>query len=332
MIRGAAIFLAVLTALFTGRSMAHGQGMEKHQEVIPEGRWMFQAGWATHTQQEGIGKLSEVGPLMEMLVPDPEESAQIDGTVEREYQRLDLLLRFGFSDNWNVTLELPYISIDQKSTLSTSSRDASVIQQVQRLSSRSISGPGNLRLTSLHRSFFRDTAGFSWGYGISLPLASPKSPYAGRHTLFLDSPFQEVFTFLQYDRYFLSFPGKLEFFAQVTGVMEESFPDLDGNSVTVSPGTKVSLWIKWEQDIGPVFTSLGLRQFQQRASSLGPNKQDDNIKENAFGFKLGLGNLPKLEKGPLAFPYLIFFQFEKTIKGFNVPVRSEVGIFLKAYF
>lgn len=332
MIRAAAIFLAVLTALFTGRSMAQGQGMEKQLEIIPEGRYMFQAGWATQTRTEGINKLSRTAPLLELLVPDPGENAQIDGTVEREIQRLDFLFRFGFSDDWNVTLELPYVWIDQKSSLSTSSGDAGVAQQVERLSSRSISGPGSIRLSSLHRSFFKDASALSWGYGISLPLGSPKSPYAGRGTLFLDTPFQEVFTFIQIDRFFPSSPGKIEFFAQLTGVFDETLLDLDGNSVTVNPGNKISFWIKWEQDFGPVFTSLGWRQVQQRASNIGKNKENDKTKENAFGIKLGVGNLPKLEKGPLAFPYLVFFQFERTINGFNFPVRSEAGIFLKVYF
>ena len=124
MTRAAAIFLAVLTVLFTGRSMAHAQGMEKNQEIIPEGRWMFQAGLATHTQQQGIGRASQTVSLLELLVLDSSDSAQIDGTVEREYRRLDLLFRFGFSDNWNVTLEMPYFWIEQKSSLSTTSNDA----------------------------------------------------------------------------------------------------------------------------------------------------------------------------------------------------------------
>ncbi|MEE8436362.1 MAG: hypothetical protein V3S64_16365, partial [bacterium] len=179
---------------------------------------------------------------------------------------------------------------------------------------------------------FRDVEALSWGYGFSLPLDSPESPYAGRGTLFLDTPFREVFTFVQYDRYFLSFPGKLELSGEFRAVMDESFLNLKGKSVTVKPGNKLLFWIKWEQDFGPVFTSLGWRVLQQRASSLASIKQNDKTKENVFGFKLGLGNLPKLEKGPLAFPYLIYFQYEKTIDGFNIPVRSEAGIFLKVYF
>ena len=332
MTRTAAIFLAVLAALFTGRSMAHAQGMEKNQEVVPEGKLMFQAGWATHTQRQGIGRTGKTVSLLELLVLDGADSAQIGGTVEREYRRLDLLFRFGFSDNWNVTLEMPYVWIEQKSSLFKASGGTSVDQQIQRLSSRSISGPGSLRLSSLHRGFFRDVEAFSWGYGFSLPMGSPKSPHAGKGTLFLDTPFREVFTFVQYDRFFLSFPGKLEFFSEFKGVMDEPLQDLDGKTVTINPGNKLSLWMKWEQDFGPVFTSLGWRVVRQRASSIGKDKQNDKTKENAFGFKLGLGNLPKLEKGPLAFPYLIYLQYEKTLNGFNIPLRTEAGIFLKAYF
>ena len=332
MTRAAAIFLAVLTAWFAGRSMLHAQGMEKHQEIIPEGRWMLQTGWATHTQQEGIGRLGQTVPLLNLLVPDSADSAQIDGTVEREYRRLDFLFRFGFSDNWNVTLEMPYAWITQNSSLSAASGDASAVQQVKRLSSRSISGPGSFRLTSLHRSYFRDVEALSWGYGFSLPLGSPKSPYAGKGTLYLDSPFREVFTFVQYDRFFLSFPGKLEISGELKGVMNETLQDLDGKTVSIHPGNKWLFWMKWEQDFDLVFASLGWRVLRQRASSIGQDRQNDKTKENSVGFKIGLGNLPKLEKGPLAFPYLIYFQYEKTINGFNIPVRSEAGIFLKAYF
>ena len=332
MTRAAAIFLVVLSVFVTARSMAHAQGMEKNQEVIPEGRWMFQAGWAAHTQREGIGRTGKTASLLELLVLDSADSAQIEGAVQREYRRLDLLFRIGFSDDWNVTLEMPYVWIEQKSSLSKASGGADVDQQIERLSSRSISGPGSLRISSLHRVFFRDVEALSWGYGFSLPLGSPESPYAGRGTLFLDNPFRAFFTFVQYDRFFLSVPGKLEFSGEFKGALDETFQDLDGNSVTIHPGNKMVFWMKWEQDFGPVFTSLGWRMLQQRASSIGPERQNDKTRENAFGFKLGLGNLPKLEKGPLAFPYLIYFQYEKTINGFNVPVRSEAGIFLKAYF
>lgn len=336
MTRAVAISLAVLTVLLTllltGGAMAHAQGMEKTPEVIPAGRWMFQAGWSTHTRLQSMDRSGQTKSLLDLLVLDSADSALIDGTVEREYRRLDLLLGIGFSDTWNITLEMPYLWIDQVSSLSTASGDPDVAQQIGRLSTRSIAGLGSLRLSSLHRGFFRDLEALSWGYGFSFPLGSPESPYAGSRTLYLDSPFQEFFTFVQYERFFLSFPGKLVFFSEYKGAIKESLQDLDGNTVTVKPGNQILLLMKWEQDIGQVFTSLSLRNQRQRASSIGLDRQDDKSRENSFGFKVGWGNLPKLEKGPVALPYLIYFQYEKTIGGFNIPVRSEGGIFLKAYF
>ena len=83
--------------------------------------------------------------------------------------------------------------------------------------------------------------------------------------------------------------------------MNETLQDLDGKTVSIHPGNKWLFWMKWEQDFDLVFASLGWRVLRQRASSIGQDRQNDKTKENSVGFKIGLGNLPKLEKGPLAF-------------------------------
>ncbi len=305
---------------------------ETATEVVPQERWLFRLGLARDRHDRAITRANEEGPLLEYLVPDPSVRAGLDGEVEREVQRLDLLVRYGLSDTWNLSLELPFYRIRQTSTVSDNGTNADAALEAGRLQDRTLSGPGNLRLTSLHRTLYDDTQGFIWGFGLSVPARDPESRYAGRGTLYLGSPFQEFFAWIHYDRYMLTFPGRLELHAELNTSRDSTLVNLEGIPVGVNPGNQVLVRVAWEQEIGSLFTGLGLTRFGQSRSRVNRQLQGDRVIDVSIDLKVGYGNLAALERGPIAFPYLVYLQVDRTVDGFNTPLRSEVKLVFNTYF
>lgn len=301
-------------------------------EIVPEGRLLIDAGVTSEQVERAITTRNVEGSLLEYLVPDSSVNSQITGEIDRESERFDLRIQYGFSDHWNFSLDIPFLRITQNSTLASGSGSQLVQQQVTRLQSRSISGLGSLRLMSLRREIFQDRHAFVWGAGISVPGDSPQSPYAGRGTLYLGSPFRTLIGLVQYESYQLEVPGRIEARAELHFPQERWLTDLNGDPVSVFPGNRLLLSLGWEREFGALFTSINARMDSLSRSRVNEETIGDRVKETVVRLRLGTGNLRKLEEGPVGFPFLIYFQFERTVQGYNIPIRSEASVFLKTYF
>ena len=327
MIRRVAGAAAVL-ALVLCQSVTPVRGTEN--EIVPEGSLLVALAYGVDSHERAISRRNRESPLLDYLVPDDSVREQIDGDIQRTTERLALRLHYGLSDSWNLTLEVPHLRITQESSLSASSAEATA--EVERLSSRTISGLGELRATSLHRPLYGDQHGFVWGYGLLIPGEDPQSPYAGRGTLFLDSPFTRLLALVHYTYYPLLGRARFDLQAELRIPLEEKLATAAAASVGVKPGNRLGVAVGWEQELGPVATGVTLGHHSQSQSDVGGAKQGDKVQETWLRLKLGFGNLQALETGPLAFPFLLYVQYETTVQGYNTPIRSDARLVLQTYF
>lgn len=319
---------AAVLALVLCQSVTPVRGAEN--EIVPEGSLLVALAYGVDSHERAISRRNRESPLLDYLVPDDSVREQIDGDIRRTTDRLALRLHYGLSDSWNLTLEIPYLRITQESSLSAGSAEATA--EVQRLSSRTISGLGELRATSLHRPLYDDQHGFVWGYGLLIPGEDPQSPYAGRGTLFLDSPFTRLLALVHYTYYPLLGRARFDLQAELRIPLEEKLATAAAASVGVNPGNRVGIAVGWEQELGPVATGVTLGHHSQSQSEVGGAKQGDKVQETWLRLKLGVGNLQALESGPLAFPFLLYVQYETTVQGYNTPIRSDARLVLQTYF
>jgi hypothetical protein len=271
-------------------------------------------------------------PLLDYLVLDDAVKSQIDGDVTRTVDRTDTELTYGVRDTWNLTIQVPYVKIEQNSSLTTASTDPAVQDEVARLQSRTISGMGQVRITSLHRPVFSDKHGFVWGYGVGLPVKHPLSPWAGRGTLLLDNPVPRYFGFFHYTFYPLSSDSHYDLRVEV-GISGKKYLGLqDGGEGSVHMGNDGRVSLDWNRQFGPFSAGLGLHAFTQGATSLNGIRQDDGRREDGYQVMLGFGNMDDLAQRPVAFPYAIELRYEHTMTGTSTPIANWLRLGVRFYF
>lgn len=304
----------------------------QEDEIVPAGVWRIRLEHGWRTDDRGISRLDVEAPLLDYLVPDEAVRNALDGSVERRVERTELSLTLGLTDAWNVVLELPYVSVAQTSSATSASTDTAVTETLERLESRTVSGLGRLRLAGLHRPVFSDRHGFVWGFGVDWPGDDPVSPWVGRSTLQVDSPFRRVFVLVHYTHYPWIQRARLDVRGEYGLGQAESLEVPDGTAQKVVPGNDVALSLGWRQEVGPVTSGLGFHLDQQSTSEVEGVRQGDQVQEFYFRLVLGFGNLRKLEQAPIAFPYLVLLTYDHTVQGFNTPLRREFRLSLKTYF
>jgi hypothetical protein len=304
----------------------------QHEELVPAGAWLARLSRGTHTQDRAIGRDNVEAPLLDYLQPDPALRGNLAGAVSRDVERIELTVGYGLSDTWNVQLQVPHVRVTQRSDVSSLSGDPQVQAEVARLGSREVSGLGRARLGSLHRPVFSDRHGFVLGYGLDWPADDPANPWAGRGTLLVDSPVPHWFGLLHYTYYPAGTANRLDIRAEAGFPFDERLTQADGTAASVNDGSTLQLSAGWQQELGPVVLGFGVGGWSQDVSTVAGEGQGDAQVEWSGRIVLGYGNLRELEQGPLTFPYRLLLGYERTLQGFNVPIRNELTLSLQTYF
>ena len=155
-------------------SRAHGA----ENEMMPPGVWLLRTGFGQDQLSSSIATDNNERPLKNYLVPEKTTHDLIDGEINRTVQWWEMLLGIGLTEDWNLQVQTDYRTIEQTSTLSTSSSDATAQAEVARLGDRSESGLGEVTLTALYRAVYTDRSAFRWGMGLTFPGSGPTSPHA----------------------------------------------------------------------------------------------------------------------------------------------------------
>ena len=327
------IALGVLSSLLVALPSAAYGLLE--DEMVPEGKWFFRASFRQATHQEFFDRGKNEGTLKDALIPDPEVRDQIEGDITRKISRTDLLFTFGISDRWNLSLDLPYLDMTQESSLATvagAGPEAAAELERRQLQSRTLSGVGDVRLTSQHRPVFSDRAGFIWGYGLVIPGGSQQTPFVDRTTFDLRSPLPAYFMFLHATSYLGGSRSRLDFRASAERGFRGDVETPAGENKYLDPGSRVAATVGYSGEIGPVALGVEAELRVARASTLARERLGDTVRALAGRFHLGIGNVAQLEEGPVAFPYQVLLEVEHIARGTNTPLGSFFSLTFQTYF
>lgn len=321
----AGMALAVLLAPGVARAIPE-------DDVVPEGVLGIRLNLRQETQSRTIDRGSRHADLINYVIPNDTIRAEVDGTIERSIRTYDLLLTYGISDSWNLSLNLPYMELKQDSTLFTTSSDPEVQGALEGLETRRQSGLGDITVTSLHRPKFGDWNAVEWGWGVIRPTGEQEAPYVGAPTFDRRSAANSVFGFFHYTR----FPAisrsrfDLRFWGAVARRDTVTVPG--GERKTVDVGNRTSLRMGWAQELGPAAMGLEVDILDKRSNSVANERLQDPARAHVLRYYLGFGNMTRLESQPLAFPYQLNIQFEQVLRGTNVPDGDTVTVSLQTYF
>lgn len=302
-------------------------------EMVPEGKWFFRASVRQATQQKFFDRGKNEGTLKDALIPDPELRSQIEGDITREIFRTDLLFTFGVSDRWNLSLDLPYLDMTQESSLvAAPSTEAAAELERQQLQSRTLSGIGDVRLTSQHRPVFSDRAGFIWGYGLIIPGGSQQTPYVDRTTFDLRSPLPAYFVFLHATGYPGGSRSRFDFRVSAEKGFRADVDTPSGERKYLDPGNRVAATVGYSREIGPVALGGEAEWRVARETSLAGERFRDTVQAFAGRFHVGYGNVAQLEEGPVVFPYQVLLEVEHVARGTNTPRGSFFSLAFQTFF
>lgn len=321
--------LAILAGALTA-----GAALGSEDDLVPAGVVEIRTTVSHETQTKAIARDSDTHGLEVYTLPSPTSQDYVAGQLSRTIDETDLLLKVGITDRWNLSLLLPYVQATQRSDLrsTTPGRDPVLDVTVARLQNQTVSGAGNLRLTSLHRPVFTDYHGFVWGYGYQGALETNTGIYTGIGSLQTRDPYGGIYAFTHYTYY----PKLARSRFDVRGEYQYPFGDMvnipTGARVSVKGGATALLSLGWEHEPGAWGYGMALQSKTSQQTQLNGDLQEDPVKEYLFHGQLGFGNLIELEKRPLRFPYQALLTYDTTVYGFNTPLRERWSLVFLTYF
>ena len=210
--------------------------------------------------------------------------------------------------------------------------DPALTAAVANLNSRTLSGMGNLRLTSLHRPIFTDANALIWGWGLTESPERNTGVYTGTGSLQIRDPYGTIFGLLHYTHYPQQvrgrFDARLEY--SVPLVDKVNLPTGQRVSILGAPGVLSS--VGWEHEPGAWGYGFRIDQHSTLQSRLAGESQSDPVKEWIFHAQIGYGNLIDLEKAPIRFPYQLWLTWDTTFLAYNAPIRDRWGLLFFTYF
>lgn len=299
-------------------------------EIVPKGVTMLWFSQSTSAASGGFSTSAEKVPLGVLFLGDDETlQTEYTGEADRKIKKNELLVNYGLSNTWTLSVQIPQVSVTQNSNLTGTTPAATEALAPFGASSRS--GLGTLRIASLHRPVFSDQNGFVWGYGVNYPLSKPESPYAGNLTLDIARPTGSGFLFLQYTSYEFRYRGRYDLV--VSGEMSRPgmVPLANGEQGRVEPGNRTFLSMRWGQEFGIIGYGLVGEILDVRPSTIDRIDLEDPAQAMNVRLQLALSNLTSLEKGPIL-PYLGRVEYFKTYRGRNVDQASGLSISLMTFF
>ena len=301
-------------------------------EFVPEGAFAFELDVFREEQSLAFDRSGNLNQLIKIVIPDRSVRDEVKGDISRGVTDYHLGLTIGIRDSWNVVLQAPYRVLKQDSTLTTSSTEQEEQDEVNALSSQTLSGMGDLRVMTMFRPVFSDRNGFVWGYGLTHPITGQTESRPGLFTLALRSPNPIARGFVHYTRYPRLERARFDVRAELQTGLPGSVEFDDGRTDVYRSGNGVQIEVGWFQEIGPVGAGISLEEFRQGPSRLGGVSLSDPREETLVHARIGSGNLRALEEGPLALPFQVMLEFDRSLRGFNVPYSDGYTLSILFFF
>lgn len=314
-----------------GCAVAAGGASAAQDEIVPAGAWSHELALFYQEQDRAYNRFGNLTALRSFLLPGLDARRTTTGFITRTVTRLEFRFTYGLSDSWNLSLEIPYLSLDQDSKLVSTSTDPLVGEEVKSFRRQSLSGLGDGRLTLLHRPLFSDRNAVLWGFGYTQALAD-REARPGQHALGLGSPSPSLRAFVHYTRFPRVERSRFDLRFQFEMGIDGEIDTFDEGSQPFRKGNAATFQLGWSQEFGRFAAGVQLSEMRRSQSRLDGAGQDDPEKETAARLRLGYGNLVELERQPLPFPYLLTIEFERSLRGFNVIFRDGTTLSLQYFF
>lgn len=309
-----------------------GAALASQDDIVPEGAWKYEAAVFVEAQQSAYNRFGKLRSLKRLLIPKRADAKQTSGSIIRKVNRADFRFTYGVSDTWNLFLEVPYLQLEQDSSLKTSSTDPLIQAQVATLRSQSLTGLGDFRMFSMHRTVFSDRNGFVVGYGLIHPIRDRDDSRPGALALALRSPHPSLSSFIHYTRYPALRRSRFDIRLQFDFGLDGHIKALDGKKRKFEGGNDLDIQLGWHKEFGAFGTGFNLNHRRKTLNRLGGGSLGDPEEETLFRLRAGYGNLVRLEQGALNFPYQLILEFDRSLDGFNVPYSDGITLSLQTYF
>lgn len=300
--------------------------------MVPEGVIMLDAALAVQQQDRGISTHGTVGGLREWAFRSERERREVTGDLTRGVTWLTVAAQYGMSDTWNLRLEVPYGQLSQTADLSVDTTSPELAARAATLETETLSGLGDVRLSSLLRPLYTDASSLVVGLHVTVPGSAQDNPYIGRPTLMLAQPLPALRASVHYTY----FPEAARSRWDVVGSWKRygrgtvDTPLADNRSLVLPDESTFSL--HWAQDLRSMNFGIGVRHELSINTVLdGKNLADDALAWIVQA-EIGGGNLAVLEEQPVALPQAWRIAIDHTAAGFNVPLGTQVALRYQLYF
>lgn len=325
---------AALAALMLSGAASPGPALgDVEDEIVPESVLYTRLSLLLETQDIAMDQSGTPGPLKNFLVRDRALREEIEGRITRNVTRYDLRATYGISDKWNLSLNIPFVEVEQVSTLTGApGASAEALELVDLLQTQTISGIGDVELTSLYRPVFSDWNAFTWGLGLLYPGSGQKSPYVGATSLQLGEPMVQILGFAHYTRYPALPHSRVDFRVALRHQLNEQVTVANGETRRVETANALSFKLGWSQELGNFLYGLGAEIMGQGEHTVSGERQVDQVRAQIIRTRIGYGNLSGLEQGPLSFPYQVRLEHRNVLRGADIQDGDHLTLSFLAYF
>lgn len=267
------------------------------------------------------------------LIREPSLREEIEGSITRSITRYDLRTTYGISDSWNISLNIPFVEINQNSTISPlSGASASAQELADLLQTRTIQGVGDVELTSLHRPLFSDWNALVWGYGFTIPGESQTEPYVDATSLQLGEPAPMAFGFVHYTRFTALPRSRFDFRPFVRHMFSAPVTVASGETRRLEPVNRLSVKFDWSQELGNFVYGLGAEFMGQGEHTINGERLVDQVRGQIVRTRIGYGNMAGLEDGPQSFSYQLQLEFRSVLRAANIPHGDHMTLSILTFF
>ena len=266
----------------------------------------------------GYGKES---PLQNLLLWDRGWYDLVGGELSREEKKLELKLAYGLTEDWVLTIMIPFVQKIQMSSLKFDSGTAEQQKVISNLSSEELNGLGDISIQFGKDLSYSTTFHNIGGFTSRLPTGN-KGIRRGIHSNSIGEGHGSLGVFFHITWYPLVHglrnSWRIEGKNEMTGERET----LEGEKVYYSAGHIADIFYSWSIERQNIFAGTEIHYFQQSESKLPLGKSNDSFLKE-INFEFGYGNLSELEKKPLLYPWQFRLSYSKSLAGQNIPLINS---------
>lgn len=258
------------------------------------------------------------------------EPGQVLGQISRSETRQVAELTLGWSDDFNLRLNVPQVTKERTSDLSYAMGDTEAAAFAEDQQTTSSSGTGDMELIAWWRHVHSDYNFMA--SGLFFQSDSGEANFDDPNALRLGQGMQQFGGRVAWDAYLSGTRLMFRSRVQMAYFLSSETQDASGETVTVH--RTYSNWARSAMihQLGPIYWGIELEYVESAPTFL----DNLNLRDNQQGlfnrFLLGGGSLRALESDPSTFPWNLEVAVDRAYWGTNLPLGSRLNVALSLYF